>query len=106
MEPQKNTTLALTREEHPTPSSSSVSLETLTEELERKLLADESRKLLQAMVKTGRERGTLEEVLAKMQPKAKEVVTLMRCGGIPEEPIPEGPQEGEHLPPVAGQRRP
>ena len=58
------------------PSEPSASPETLVEE---------ARKLLAAMVNTGRANGKLEEILAGMHPKAKEVVALCRHAGILEE---------------------
>ena len=76
-EPQKGSTPPQSKEEQPVPSEPNASPETLVEE---------ARKLLAAMVNTGRANGKLEEVLAGMQPKAKEVVTLCRYAGILEKP--------------------
>ena len=76
-EPQKGSTPPQSKEEQPVPSEPSASPETLVEE---------ARKLLAAMVNTGRANGKLEEVLAGMHPKAKEVVTLCRYAGILERP--------------------
>ena len=47
-----------------------------------KHLVKKAKQLLAAMINTGRANGKLEEVLAGMQPKAKEVVTLCRYAGI------------------------
>ena len=74
-EPQKGSTPPQSKEEQPVPSEPSASPETLVEE---------ARKLLAAMVNTGRANGKLEEVLAGMHPKAKGVATLCRYAGIPE----------------------
>ena len=74
---RKESTPPQLKEEQPVPSEPSASPETLVEE---------ARKLLAAMVNTGRANGKLEEVLAGTQPKAKEVVTLCRYAGILEKP--------------------
>ena len=76
-EPQKDSTPPRSKEEQPVPSEPRASPETLVEE---------ARKLLAAMVNTGRANGKLEEVLAGMHPKAKEVVTLCRYAGILKKP--------------------
>ena len=76
-EPQKGSTPPQSKEEQPVPSEPSASPETL---------AEEARQLLAAMVNTGRANGKLEEVLAGMQPKAKDVVAFCRYAGFLERP--------------------
>ena len=66
---------------------------------DKETLAVEAKKLLAAMINAGRESGKLEEVLANMQPKAKEVVTLMRYAGIPEKPTAPSGELQVALPP-------
>ena len=74
---RKDSTPPQLKEEQPVPSEPSASPETLVEE---------ARKLLAAMVNTGRANGKLEEALARMHPKAKGMMTLCEYAGIQEKP--------------------
>ena len=76
-EPKKGSTPPQSKEEQPVPSEPSASPETLVEE---------AKKILAAMVNTGRANGKLEEALARMHPKAKGMMTLCEYAGIQEKP--------------------
>ena len=74
---RKDSTPPQLKEEQPVPSEPSASPETLVEE---------AKKILAAMVNTGRANGKLEEALARMHPKAKGMMTLCEYAGIQEKP--------------------
>ena len=74
---RKESTPPQLKEEQPVPSEPSASPETLVEE---------AKKILAAMVNTGRANGKLEEALARMHPKAKGMMTLCEYAGIQEKP--------------------
>ena len=68
---RKESTPPQLKEEQPVPSEPSTSPETVVEE---------AKKILAAMVNTGRANGKLEEALARMHPKAKGMMTLCEYG--------------------------
>ena len=74
---RKESTPPQLKEEQPVPSEPSTSPETVVEE---------AKKILAAMVNTGRANGKLEEALARMHPKAKGMMTLCEYAGIQEKP--------------------